>query len=48
MLFIEINSKFHVSRGYKSRDGVLVVMGTAFWTTEEASNKEMLKDIKMD
>lgn len=40
--------KFYASRGYKRRDGILLVMGTAFWTTEEASSKEMFKDIKMD
>jgi hypothetical protein len=27
---------------------MLAVLDTAFWVTEEASNKEVFKDIKMD
>lgn len=47
-LFTEINYTLCESGGYKSRDGMLVIMGTAFWTTEDASCKELFKDIKMD
>lgn len=47
-LFPEINYTLCASRGYKSRGGMLVIMGTAFWTTEEASCQELFKDIKMD
>ena len=47
-LFTEINYMLCESGGYKSRNGMLVIMGTAFWTTEDASCKELFKDIKMD
>lgn len=47
-LFTEINYTLCASRGHRSRGGMLVIMGTVFWTTEEASCKGLFKDIKMD